>query len=79
MSSKGEREEWKTAFSIAGMFSIVGGIIYLLFARGEVQAWALDQDDQSVEVNPEKTSLISNNKNVSNIDRSNYESIIAKK
>ena len=49
---------------IAGIFSIVGGFIYLLFAREEIQPWALES--QETEVDPEKKSLMGKNDEAEN-------------
>ena len=76
---KGTREEWQVAFLIAGIFNIVGGIIYLLFAKGEVQPWALEQVDQNQKVTIEKKSLLGKDNGIENCHADNYGSIIEKK
>ena len=76
---KGTREEWQVAFLIAGIFNIVGGIIYLLFAKGEVQPWALEQVDHNLKVSAEKKSLLRHNDDNANCHVDNYGSIIEKK
>ena len=73
---KGTREEWQVAFLIAGIFNIVGGIIYLLFAKGEVQPWALEQVDHNRKASAERKSLLRHNDDNANC---NYGSIIEKK
>ena len=76
---KGTREEWQVAFLIAGIFNIVGGIIYLLFAKGEVQPWALEQAHHNLNVSAEKKSLLRHNDDNANCHVDNYGSIIEKK
>ena len=78
-SLKGTREEWQVAIQIAGIFNIVGGIIYLLFAKGEVQPWALEQVDQNLKVSDEKKSILGNYDGTANCNVDDYGSIIKKK
>ncbi|XP_070208371.1 sialin-like [Littorina saxatilis] len=47
------RQSWQTFFLISGAVYAVGGIVFVLFARGDVQPWAKVGDlDSEVIINP---------------------------
>ncbi len=44
--TEGTQMQWRYVFFISGGCFIISLIIFLLFARGETQEWAKDNDDQ---------------------------------
>ena len=45
------REEWQSVLYIVTAVSVLGGVVFLVFARGDVQDWARDADrDVSIEI-----------------------------
>lgn len=81
---QGTREEWQDAFLVAAIFSVVGGAIYLVLAKGEVQPWALHPDDhqREIKINSEKTPLLEESEKTVNNNlytNNNYGSLVGKK
>jgi len=42
---KGTAEEWQKVFYVWAAIFVFGAIFYLIFARGETQPWAVDEED----------------------------------
>ena len=40
---QGTREEWQKVFFISCGFFLFGGLFFLIFAKGEVQPWAITE------------------------------------
>ena len=44
---KGTSEEWRIVFIVTAVFYALGGLPFLLFARGEVEKWAVVEHGHS--------------------------------
>jgi len=43
LTANGTREDWQKVFFISSGFFIFGGLFFLIFARGEIQPWAVTE------------------------------------
>jgi MFS family permease len=43
LTTNGTREDWQKVFFISSGFFIFGGLFFLIFARGEIQPWAVTE------------------------------------
>lgn len=48
---QGTKQEWQTVFFISASFFIFGGVIFAVFARGEIQPWAIPVKTMELLVN----------------------------
>lgn len=46
---KKRQEEWKIVFFISLVVYLIGALVFILFARGETQAWAKNRDKYDLE------------------------------
>ena len=46
---KGTIEEWQIVFYVTAAVSLVGGLPYAFFARGEVEQWAILEEKDNAE------------------------------
>lgn len=44
---QGTQAEWRIVFFICSALYLFGGVVYLLFASGELQPWASEDTDKS--------------------------------
>jgi ACS family sodium-dependent inorganic phosphate cotransporter-like MFS transporter 5 len=64
LTTNGTREEWQKVFFISCGFFLFGGIFFLIFARGEVQPWAVTDkptDLRLVDTKVEKEDELNDN------------------
>eukprot|EP00092_Neocalanus_flemingeri_P024646 GFUD01026731.1.p1 GENE.GFUD01026731.1~~GFUD01026731.1.p1 ORF type:complete len:504 (+),score=120.85 GFUD01026731.1:68-1579(+) len=45
MTQHGSLEEWYQVFLLAGVVNVVGGLVYLLFGKCDLQPWAVETED----------------------------------
>ncbi|VBB33275.1 unnamed protein product, partial [Acanthocheilonema viteae] len=57
LTPTGSKEEWQLVFWITGAVLLTGTVIFCLFAKGEVQPWALGDVDKDVNCELEKKTL----------------------
>ncbi len=71
---QGTQEEWRKAFLVAAGFSFAGGLVFLLFAQGDVQSWAqepVEPSDKSVK----QSLLVLEDTDDNDNKKSNYGSV----
>ena len=47
--SQGTREEWQKVFFLAAAIYALGGVLFIILARGELQPWAVEESDRKDE------------------------------